>query len=136
MIVPGLVADLVLYVHAALVTFIVGGEVLILAGGAFAWRWVRRRFLRFLHLGLMGFVALEAVAGIWCPLTILEENLRNAAGQAGERVPFVARLVRRIIFYDFPPWTFTVAYVAFFALILLTLRLVPLGERNGRSTKD
>ncbi len=136
MIDPSLAADFVLYFHAALVTFLVGGEVLILAGGALKWRWVRRRILRFLHIGLMGFVALEAVGGIWCPLTILEEDLRNAAGRTGGHVPFMARLLRRIIFYDFPPWAFTVAYVAFFILILLTFLLVPPRERESPGRKE
>jgi threonine/homoserine efflux transporter RhtA len=37
---------------------------------------------------------------------------------------FLARLVRKIIFYDFPPWVFTALYVGFGALILVTFILV------------
>lgn len=129
----GFVADLVLYVHFAIVLFLSGGELIVLAGGALRWKWVKNRIFRFTHLLLMGFVAFEALAGIWCPLTILEYDLRVGAGQAeGANVPFFAGLVRRIIFYDFPPWVFTALYVAFFLLIVLTLKLVPLEKRRKK----
>jgi hypothetical protein len=133
----GLVADLVLYLHFAIVIFLFGGEIAVLAGGFFHWNWVRNRILRFTHLALMGFVAFEAAAGIWCPLTLIEYDLRVQAGQAEmKNVPFVAGLLRTIIFYDFPPWAFTVAYIGFFFLLVLTLRIVPIEETKNKKKRS
>jgi hypothetical protein len=39
-----------------------------------------------------------------------------------------------VLFYDFPEWVFTVAYVAFAAIVALTLWLVPPGRRTKRKT--
>ncbi len=59
--------------------------------------------------------------------------LRTAAGQGSERdLSFVARIIRRVIFYDFPPALFTALYVGFGLLILLTFVLV--GPRRKRRT--
>jgi hypothetical protein len=120
-IVNPLLADAVLLVHFAFVVFIVAGFALIIAGGALDWHWVRSRAFRVCHLGAMVFVALEAVAGIACPLTVLEDALRGGASHEG----FIARWVSRLLYYDFPAWVFTVAYVTFATLVALAWRWVP-----------
>ncbi len=128
-----LLADLVVAVHLVYVLFAVGGEVLILAGAAFHRRWVRNRKFRFIHLAAVLFVALEALAGAVCPLTEWEYRLRTAAGQRAERdITFIGRLIRSIIFYDFPPLFFTLLYVGFGALVLATLFLIPPRNKHNR----
>jgi hypothetical protein len=37
---------------------------------------------------------------------------------------FVARLIRKIIYYDFPDWVFTALYVGFAVLVILPFLLV------------
>jgi hypothetical protein len=126
-------ADLVLAVHLAYVLFAVGGEALILGGAVLRKSWVRNRKFRFLHLAAVLFVAFEALAGLVCPLTEWEYRLRTAAGQRAEDdITFIGRLIRSIIFYDFPPLFFTLLYVGFGALVLLTLFFIPPRNKHNR----
>ena len=104
-----LLADFILIVHFAFVLFIVGGLALIWIGAACGWRWVRSFRFRIAHLAAIVFVAAESLVGIWCPLTIWEDALRGAHTEKS----FVARWIHRILFYDFPEWVFTTAYVGF-----------------------
>jgi hypothetical protein len=121
-----LLADAVLVMHLGYVLFAVGGEILILAGGLLRWRWTRNLPLRLAHLAAVVLVAAEALLGVVCPLTEWEFRLRELAGQRVERqLSFVARLVRSVIFYDFPAWVFTVAYVGFALLVAGTFLLFP-----------
>lgn len=120
-------ANAVLLVHLAYVGFVVLGFVAVLLGGPLGWRWVRRRWLRRLHLAAIALVALEALAGVMCPLTEWEAMLR------GYHAPrsFVGRLAHAVLFYDLPPWVFTVAYVALTVLALALYRLVPPSSPSG-----
>lgn len=119
-------ADLVVFIHLLYVLFAAGGEAAILIGGIAGVHWVRNRLFRFFHLGAVLIVALEAMIGTTCPLTELEYRLRQAAGQSVEGdITFVGRLIRTIIFYDFPPSFFTILYVGFGAVVLLTWILLP-----------
>jgi hypothetical protein len=115
-------ADLVLVLHFAIVVYIVGGLILTWVGAWLGWALVRNPWFRWLHLGAIGFVALEAVIGMACPLTVLEDALRG--GGSGES--FVGRWVRYFLYYRAPEWVFTVLYLAWTAATLVTLRLVPL----------
>jgi hypothetical protein len=129
-----LLADLIVILHFCYVAFTVGGELAILLGGALRWEWVRNPPFRITHLAAVVLVAGEALAGAGCPLTVWEYQLRLRAGQrVEEQISFVARLVRSIIFYDFPAWVFLAAYVGFGVLVVLTLVLIrPRGPRGRR----
>jgi hypothetical protein len=132
---PALLADAVVLLHFGYVLFAVGGEILVLAGGLLGWRWTRNLPFRLVHLAAVVLVAVEALLGVICPLTEWEFRLRELAGQQVERqLSFVARLVRAIIFYDFPVWVFTVAYVGFALLVAGSLMLFP-PRRAGRRSK-
>ena len=114
-------ADAILVVHFLIVIFIVGGLPAVWLGAALGWRWVRNPWFRYLHLAAIGFVALEALLGVMCPLTVWEDALRGGARAES----FVGRWVRHFLFYEAPGWVFTVAYVAWAAATLATLRFVP-----------
>jgi len=123
-------ADLLLVLHFAIVVFIVGGLILTWTGGALGWGWVRNPWFRYLHLGAIAFVALEAIVGVACPLTVWEDLLRG-----GERAEsFVGRWVRYFLYYRAPEWVFTAVYLAWTAATLVTLRLVPPRPRQRRAT--
>jgi len=109
-----LLADLILVVHFGFVMFVVGGLALIWFGAAFSWQWVRNFWFRVAHLAAIVLVAGEAITGVWCPLTLWEAQLRGAQAEKS----FVAQWVHRLLFYDFPEWTFTAAYVLF-ALVVV-----------------
>ena len=111
-----LLADVVLIVHFAFVAFVVGGLALTWAGAAAGWSWVRNFWFRVAHLAAIAFVALEALAGIWCPLTVWEAALRGAHTEKS----FIAKWVHRLLFYDFPEWVFTILHVGFALLVAAT----------------
>jgi len=113
-------ADFILIVHFAFVLFVVGGLAMIWIGAVMAWTWVRNFWFRVAHLAAIAFVAAEALAGIWCPLTLWEARLRGGDAEQS----FVANWVHRILFYDFPEWVFTLAYVAFALGVVATWRFV------------
>jgi polyferredoxin len=114
-------ADVILLVHFAFVLFVTGGLAAIWAGAALHRRWVRNFTFRSVHLAAICIVAAEAIAGIVCPLTLWEDALRGRSDELG----FVARWVRRFLFYELPEWVFTMAYLGFAGVVLLTLWLVP-----------
>ncbi|MCC6611496.1 MAG: DUF2784 domain-containing protein [Burkholderiales bacterium] len=125
-----LLADAILIVHFGFVAFVVGGFVLVLAGAALGWGWVRNPVFRYLHLAAIAFVALEALAGIACPLTVWEDALRRASpGGPG----FVGRWIGRVLYYGFPEWVFTAVYVLFALAVAATLKWIPPRKRPARS---
>jgi hypothetical protein len=107
------------------VVFIVGGLVLVWTGAALGWAWVRNPWFRYLHLGAIAYVAGEALLGVMCPLTVWEDLLRGGVRTES----FIGRWVRYFLYYEAPKWVFTVAYVAWTAATLATLRLVPPRKR-------
>jgi Protein of Unknown function (DUF2784) len=113
-----LLANVVLVVHVAFVMFVVVGMLLIVAGGLLKWAWVRNLWFRVLHLAAIGYVVAESWLGIACPLTTLELWLRRLAGQAAYNGDFIAFWLRKILFFQAPPWVFTVCYTAFAMLVL------------------
>lgn len=121
-----LFADLLVLFHFSYVSFAVGGELFILAGAFLKWGVVRNLAFRIAHLVAVVFVTLESLVDVLCPLTEWEYNLRELAGQRVEReISFIGRLLRKIIFYDFPSWAFTLMYMGFGALVILTFILIP-----------
>ena len=120
-----LAADAVLAVHALYVAFVVLGFAAILWGAIRRRRWVRNPMFRYSHLGAIGIVVIQALAGIPCPLTVWERELRRAAGQSASQLPFIPRLLQELIFYQAPPEVFTVIYVVFGTAVALTVWLVP-----------
>ncbi|HVN94858.1 MAG TPA: DUF2784 domain-containing protein [Syntrophorhabdaceae bacterium] len=121
-----LVADVIVVTHLFYVLFAVGGEIVILVGAIFGWKGIRNPLFRISHLVAVGLVAVEAATGINCPLTAWEYDLRQLTSQAVEKnLSFIARLVRLIIFYNFPSWVFTVMHIAFGLLVVFTYILIP-----------
>jgi uncharacterized protein DUF2784 len=123
-----LLADAILVVHFLIAAFVTAGFVLVPLGAWRHWRFVRRRGLRLLHLGAVSFVALEALVGIACPLTVWENALRGVSDERG----FIAHWVGRWLYYDAPLWIFTTLYVAAAAIALIGWRLVPPERRTPR----
>jgi hypothetical protein len=119
-----LAADLVLLGHVLFVGFVVLGLVLIFAGGALGWRWVRNPWLRLAHLLAIGVVVLQAWLGVICPLTTLEMALRSRAGDATYEGAFVAHWLESLLYHQAPAWVFAVVYTAFGLLVLLSWLLV------------
>jgi hypothetical protein len=77
----GLLADLVVLIHLVFVLFVLFGGLLIL-------RWRR---LSWVHLPAAAWGALVEFGGWVCPLTPLENHLRELGGDNGYRSDFVAQ---------------------------------------------
>ena len=83
-----LVADAVLILHFAFVLFVV-------LGGVFVLRWPR---VAWAHVPTAIWGAAIEFGGWICPLTPLENTLRDAAGEATYRGDFVARYLMPVIY--------------------------------------
>ena len=81
-------ADLVVIIHLLFIGFVVGGVFL-------AWRWPR---IVWAHIPAVIYGALVEFAGFTCPLTLLENDLRRHAGQAGYRGGFIAHYLVKVIY--------------------------------------
>ena len=81
-------ADLVVVVHLLFIGFVVGGVFL-------AWRWPR---VIWAHVPAVIYGALVEFAGFTCPLTLLENDLRRRAGQAGYRGGFIDHYLVAVIY--------------------------------------
>ena len=118
-------ADITVILHAAFVLFVVGGQLLILAGWVCRWIWTQYLVFRVVHLIAIVFVMLEAWFGITCPLTTLEYSLRKQAGQAISELSFIGYWLDRLLFYQAPSWVFTLIYTVFASIVLVTLIAYP-----------
>ena len=118
-------ADLTVTLHLAYVAFVVLGLGAVLVGYFGRWEWVRNRWFRGGHLAMIVIVVMEAWAGVTCPLTTLEQALRERAGETIYSGSFVANAVHDLLFFDLPEWCFTLVYTVFGTLVLSTLFLVP-----------
>ena len=119
-------ANAVLVAHAGVVLFIVAGLVLVLIGARCRWRWVRNFRFRVFHLAAIVYVVAESWLGIVCPLTDLEQWLRERAGQPVHAGDFIAFWLGKLLFYQAAPWVFIAAYSAFALLVVYSwLRVRP-----------
>jgi hypothetical protein len=117
-----MLADAVLTVHVAIILFNLFGLVAVPIGAVRGWRFVRVRWWRVLHILLLVAVAVQAVAGRACILTVWQAAL---SGAGADRAPLVARWVNRLIYWPLPIWVFTVLYVAVLGYALTLFWLVP-----------
>lgn len=114
-------ADVILVLHAMVVLFNVGDLHVIWVGHFRGRAFVRNFYFRMIHLLLIGIVAVESVFGIICPLTNWEDALRASNGTGTQHQNgFIADWLHELLFYDLPAWVFTVAYLLFFGLVVLT----------------
>lgn len=85
-----LLADAVLLLHFSFLAFVVGGALLV-------WRWPR---LAWLHLPALAWGAYVVLAGEICPLTPLENALRQAGGGAAYETSFIEHYLLPLIYPD------------------------------------
>jgi len=83
-------ADLILCMHASFVLFVICGGLLVLRWRPIAW----------LHLPAATWGAIVEFSGWVCPLTPLENWLRQQAGESGYRSDFVAYYLLPVLYPD------------------------------------
>lgn len=131
-------ANLILFIHAGFVAFVILGLALTVAGLVLKWRWVRNFWFRSTHLMAIGFVVLQAWVRRICPLTTWESELRVRAGETPypEKESFMAYWVHRLLFYEAEPWVFSLCYSIFGALVLITFLFGRPRWPSGRHATD
>lgn len=85
-----ILADVVLVIHLLFIFFVVLGGLLAL----------RKRWVAWLHLPAAIWGALIEFMGWYCPLTPLENDLRQLAGQSGYEGGFIEHYLLPVIYPD------------------------------------
>lgn len=83
-------AHLVLLIHALFIAFVALGGLLVLQKSRLAW----------LHLPALAWGAIVVAMGWICPLTPLENTLRQMAGQQGYSGGFIEHYITSVIYPD------------------------------------
>lgn len=117
-----MMAQLILAVHIAIIGFNLFGLILIPVGARCGWSFVRAPFWRTLHVLSWAVVALQAIAGRACFLTVWQDEL---AGAQDGGTPLIMRWMDGIIYWPLPLWVFALLYIAAFIYVLALLWLVP-----------
>ena len=98
----GLAANCIALVHLAFLIFVVFGVVL----GR------RNRWWCLAHLAAMAYGVLIEIFYWYCPLTYLEQYLREHAGEGAYTEPFIAHYLNKLIYLDVSQWALMVAAIA------------------------
>ncbi len=123
-------ADAILVLHVAFVTFVVLGQLYVMAGWALGWPSARNKVFRLLHLAAIGVVVLQAWLGLACPLTLLELHLRGGQADLMAGQSFIGYWLSRLLYYQAPPWVFTMVYTLFGLIVLVCYFGYPPGRRT------
>jgi hypothetical protein len=129
-------ADAVLALHAGVVSFIVGGALLIWIGNARQWWWVNAIGFRLAHGVAIAYVVAQSWFGITCPLTTLESWLRVQAGGAAYERSFIEDWLHALIFFQAPPWVFVLVYTTFGAFVAFTWWRFPPNRKTDATKKN
>jgi len=111
---PTQAGAVVLAVHLLVIAFNVLGLAVIPLGAALGWAWVRVRWWRALHVLSWAVVALQAVLGRACFLTVWQDQVTGA----GSQPPLIERWVNSVIYWPLPIWVFAGVYIALFAAVI------------------
>ena len=109
----GVLADLLLVLHLAFIVFVV-------LGGVLVWRW---RWVAWLHLpAVVWGAAIEFVSGV-CPLTPMENRLREQAGELGYPHSFIEQYLAPLIY----PGSLTPSVQIYLGAAVLLINIVIYG---------
>ncbi len=111
-----LFSEIVLLFHFCIFLFIILSFILIPLGYYQKWEWVKNKYYRLIHLVLMGIVFIETILGFMCPLTILENFLRNDIEINNK----ITQFIHQIMYWNLPTYQFIILYLlSLFYLIYL-----------------
>jgi hypothetical protein len=112
-------ADLVVVFHLAVVIFVVCGALLLF------WR----KWVAWVHLPVIAWVIFAECFHHMCPLTFLENWLRDRGGVGGYQGDFVAHYVMPVLYPDGLTERMQVVFGAFILILNLTLYLIAFRPR-------
>ena len=115
-------SEIVLLFHFSIFLFMILSFFLIPLGYYQKWEWVKNKYYRLIHLFLMGIIFIETILGFMCPLTILENFLRNNIEINNK----ITKIVHQIMYWDLPTYQFIILYLlSLLYLIFLWFFLKP-----------
>ena len=100
-------SEIVLLVHFCIFLFILLSFFFIPIGYHQKWKWVKNRYYRSIHIILMGIIFIETILGFMCPLTILENFLRNDTKVNNK----FTEIIHLIMYWDLPSYQFIILYL-------------------------
>ena len=100
-------SEIVLLFHFSIFLFIILSFILIPLGYHKKWKWVKNKYYRLIHLILMGIIFIETILGFMCPLTILENFLRNNLRINNK----ITQIIHQIMYWDLPTYQFIILYL-------------------------
>ena len=102
-----LFSEIVLLFHFCIFLFMILSFFLIPLGYYQKWEWVKNKYYRLIHLFLMGIIFIETILGFMCPLTILENFLRNNIEINNK----ITQIIHQIMYWDLPNYQFIILYL-------------------------
>jgi hypothetical protein len=93
-VIYGWAADLTVLLHFLFILFVIFGALLV----------ARNPKLAYLHWATLVYALLIEVFNWYCPLTLLEQRLRLAAGTGAYERSFLVHYLERLIYWDVPQW--------------------------------
>ena len=118
-------ARIVLYLHFAVVLFNIFWLIAVPIGAWRGWKFVLSFWWRAAHLISLLIVALQAIAGNLCFLTVFQYDLGSAAGGSAEPQSLIDLIVTRAVFWPLPMWAFVVLYTVAFVYAAALWWIVP-----------
>ena len=109
-----LFSEIVLLFHFCIFLFIILSFFLIPFGYYQKWEWVKNKYYRLIHLVLMGIILIETILGFMCPLTILENYLRNDIGVDNN----LTQIIHQIMYWNLPNYQFIILYILSFSYLI------------------
>ena len=123
-----ILSEIVLLFHFSIFLFIIISFILIPLGYQKKWKWVKNKYYRLIHLVLMGIIFIETILGFMCPLTTLENFLRNDIEINNK----ITQIIHQIMYWDLPSYQFIILYLlSLLYLIFLWLFFKPNFKKNN-----
>ena len=102
-----LFSEIVLLFHFCIFLFMILSFFFIPLGYYQKWEWVKNKYYRLIHLILMGIIFIETILGFMCPLTILENFLRNNIEINNK----ITQIIHQIMYWDLSSYQFIILYL-------------------------
>ena len=126
-----LMADFILIIHFVIVIYIASWILLIPIAYKINWDIFKNKNLRLIHIILLFFVSLESIFGLTCPLTSIENYLRNIVNTK----TFISYWLETIIYWDLPNIFFVGLYSLSLMLTIFWWKLFP-PKKSLKKKKD
>ncbi|MFQ3651799.1 MAG: DUF2784 family protein [Gemmataceae bacterium] len=117
-------ADLIAVSHLAFMAGVLLFPLLVLLGGGLGWSWVRRFWLRLIHLLTVLLVVMQPIVGHECPINEFERTLRGGELRNLQGASPLGAWANQLIYTRKPLEQLIPVYLSFAAVVVLSWLLV------------